>query len=77
MLRIRTQAHDTHIYTYIYTRIYIYIAILIISKNYIKANESIAGWLNGLLVSMYNYILRRYSREYLTLNIKTIVLKII
>ena len=35
----------THIYTYahIYTRIYTYLAILIISKNYTKVNESIVG----------------------------------
>jgi hypothetical protein len=69
MLCIRTQAHRhpriyTHIYIYVYaytyTRIYTYLAILIISENYTKANESIVGWLNGLLVSMHNYMLRIY-----------------
>ena len=34
-----------------------YLATLIISENYTKANKSIAGWLNGLLVSIDNYIL--------------------
>ena len=45
---------------YIYTRIYMYFTILIINKNYIKVNKSIAEWLNGLLVSIYNYILYIY-----------------
>jgi len=49
-----------HTYIYIYTRIYTCLAILIISKNYTKVNKSIVGWLNGLLVSIYNYILRIY-----------------
>ena len=35
-----------------------YLATLITSKNYTKVNESIVGWLNGLLVSMDNYMLR-------------------
>jgi len=35
-----------------------YLAILITSKNYTKANESIAGWLNGLLVSIHYLMLR-------------------
>ncbi len=63
MLRIRTQVHrytdiyihqyihihiHTHIYIYIYTRIYMCLAILMTSKDYIKVNESIAGWLKGL-----------------------------
>ena len=33
------------------------LTILIASKHYTEANKSIAGWLNGLLVSMQNYIL--------------------
>ena len=48
----------TYIYIHIYTRIYTCLAILMTSENYIKANESIAKWLNGLLVSMHNYMLR-------------------
>jgi hypothetical protein len=47
----------THTYTHIYTRIYMYLAILMISKNYTEANESIAGWLNGLPVSMHYLML--------------------
>ena len=34
-----------------------YLAILI-SKNYTKVNKSIAGWLNGLPVSIDNHMLR-------------------
>ena len=34
------------------------LAILIIIENYTKVNESIVGWLNGLLVSLYNHMLR-------------------
>ena len=41
-------------------RIYMCLAILITIKNYTKANKSIVGWLNGLLVSLYNYMLRIY-----------------
>ena len=37
-----------------------YLAILITSENYTKANESIVGWLNGLPVSIDNYMLRIY-----------------
>jgi len=50
---------DIHIYLYlhIYNRIYICLTIPIISENYTKVNESIVGWLNGLQVSMHNYIL--------------------
>jgi hypothetical protein len=50
-------------YIYIYTRIYIYYAILIISENYTKANESIAGWLNGILVSIITiyYVYTKYT----------------
>jgi len=50
---------DIHIYLYlhIYNRIYICLTIPITSKNYTKVNESIVGWLNGLQVSMHNYIL--------------------
>ena len=52
-----TKTH-THTHIYIYTRIHTSLTILMTSKNYIKANESIARWLNGLLVSMHNYMLR-------------------
>jgi len=50
---------DIHIYLYlhIYNRIYICLTIPIISKNYTEVNESIVGWLNGLQVSMHNYML--------------------
>jgi len=48
----------THTHIYTYARIYICLTILIISKNYTKANKSIVGWLNRLLVSVHNYILR-------------------
>ena len=59
----RTYTHiyiyiPTHTHIYIYTRIYTSLTILIISKNYTEANESIAGWLNGLLVSIHNHMLR-------------------
>ena len=48
MLRIYTQTYRyiyirIHTYTYIDTRIYTCLAILIISENYTKANESIVG----------------------------------
>jgi hypothetical protein len=46
---------DIYIYAYLYV-----LAILIVSKNYIKANKSIVGWLNGLLVSINTYMLRIY-----------------
>jgi len=50
---------DIHIYLYlyIYNRIYICLTIPITSKNHTEVNKSIVGWLNGLQVSMHNYIL--------------------
>ena len=48
---------DIHTYIYIYTRIYMSLTIPIASKHYTKANKSITGWLNGLLVSMQNHTL--------------------
>jgi len=36
------------------------LAILIITENNTKVNESIAAWLNGLLVSLHYYIPRIY-----------------
>ena len=58
---------DTDIYTYIYiyTRIYISLTILIASEHYTKANKSIVGWLNGLLVSIQNYTLRYAYVKYM------------
>ena len=47
----------TYTHTCTYARIYMCLAILIISKNYTKVNKSIVEWLNGLLVSMHNYML--------------------
>jgi len=49
-----------YLYLYIYNRIYICLTILITSKNYTEVNKSIVGWLNGLQVSIYNYILGIY-----------------
>ena len=34
------------------------------SKHYTEANKSIAGWLNGLLVSIQNHILRYVYVKY-------------
>ena len=36
------------------------LTIPIASENYTKANKSIAGWLNGLLVSIPNHMLCMY-----------------
>ena len=46
-----------HTHIYIYTRIYMSLTIPMASEHYTEANESIAGWLNGLLVSIQNYTL--------------------